>query len=337
MRISQRSRSFRLFSTFLIFFLLCNINVHAFKYNLDDAYYATSRWSFTEMYMYGSQDSQVFVYPFSPNKDSYIDIDFRLRIKGLKFDENAVCKVLFYSENSDIPLAPAGDLCENSVPTSTRAVSRSLTSNKIYQRSPTLLKSILASLSFFNKIKDKTLEGVRQLIEEDENGNGNEHENNRKTEPSTEIKDQESSLTSSKKEDMALFEMNFDNYDIINPELHSFYGEYSTQDGEWIIDTKAHYKVEDTGLQNVLFQVCPSNIPLEITQLSGEIAFRNPYGYLPGRFYGYLPFEFFRFLLFLMFDIYYLVLLWKYRNDLINLHKAFSFVLVISSAEALAW
>ena len=175
----------------------------------------------------------------------------------------------------------------------------------------------------------------RQLVDtEDVDGDGNEE----KIKISTgEKKDASSSWTKSNKEKTTALYESLDEYDIVNPELHTFFGEYSARDKEWIIDTKAHYQVKDTGLQNVLFQVCPSNYPLEITELNGEISFRNPYGYLPGRFYGYLPFEFFRFLLFLMFDVYYIFLVWKYRNDLVNLHKAILCVLVISSAEALSW
>ena len=101
---------------------------------------------------------------------------------------------------------------------------------------------------------------------------------------------------------------------------------------------QADYKVVTSGVQNVLFQLCPTlvsssevgppplcrwiSIMLAAWQLGrclrsemriggsacltnnqtkrhrhaqvdlqGEIGFKNPYGYLPGRFYGYLPFE----------------------------------------------
>lgn len=371
------SLSNTLLKTDLIFPLPSFQKVNAFKYNLDDSYYDTSRWSFTEMYMYGSTDSHVFVYPFTPKKESFIEIDFRLRVKGLQSNENAVCKVLFYSENSDIPLAPAGDLCEDNIPNSSRSTSRSLSINvkNRYQKLslPSLLQSVLSlrlsPLSFWggivndeenrqtstmiiddttsymnrenyiqnNKIQSPSInkKARRQLVDiEDEDVNGNEE----KIKISTGDKnDASSSWVESNKEKTTTLYESLDEYDIINPELHTFFGEYSAQDKEWIIDTKAHYQVKDTGLQNVLFQVCPSNYPLEITELNGEISFRNPYGYLPGRFYGYLPFEFFRFLLFLMFDVYYIFLVWKYRNDLVNLHKAILCVLVISSAEALSW
>lgn len=106
---------------------------------------------------------------------------------------------------------------------------------------------------------------------------------------------------------------------------------------EWEALVHADYKVLQSGVQNVLFQVCPSLMSLSSVALAGEISFKNPYGYLPGRFYGYLPFEGARFFAFLAFFMLYLGMVVKHRKHLLRLHYAILGVLVVATAEALSW
>lgn len=106
---------------------------------------------------------------------------------------------------------------------------------------------------------------------------------------------------------------------------------------EWEALVHADYKVLQSGVQNVLFQLCPSLVSSSSVALTGEISFKNPYGYLPGRFYGYLPFEGARFFAFLVFFVLYLGMVLKHRKHLLRLHYAILGVLVVATAEALSW
>jgi len=123
--------------------------------------------------------------------------------------------------------------------------------------------------------------------------------------------------------------------------LHTFAAhkvdEVSGEGQEWEALVHADYKVLQSGVQNVLFQVCPSLMSLSSVALAGEISFKNPYGYLPGRFYGYLPFEGARFFAFLAFFMLYLGMVVKHRKHLLRLHYAILGVLVVATAEALSW
>ncbi|CAN0116146.1 unnamed protein product, partial [Phaeothamnion confervicola] len=51
-----------------------------------------------------------------------------------------------------------------------------------------------------------------------------------------------------------------------------------------------HYEVKEAGLQYAMFQLCPAPQEPDV-KVSGELTFKNPYGYLPGMYYGYLPFQ----------------------------------------------
>jgi hypothetical protein len=106
---------------------------------------------------------------------------------------------------------------------------------------------------------------------------------------------------------------------------------------EWAARVEADYKVVESGVQNVLFQICPPLVSVSEVGLAGELSFRNPYGFLPGRFYGYLPFEGARFFAFLVFFLVYLGLVCKHRGHLLRLHYAILSVLVIATAESLSW
>ena len=54
--------------------------------------------------------------------------------------------------------------------------------------------------------------------------------------------------------------------------------------------SKAHYTVQERGLQFLRVTVCPRSNLAQVT-VNGTLAYRNPYGYLAGELYPLLPFE----------------------------------------------
>ena len=61
----------------------------------------------------------------------------------------------------------------------------------------------------------------------------------------------------------------------------------------WYVYTHAvdiNYEVKDEAWHTVAFQVCSSGSN-SIGVVNGQVAFKNPYGYLPAELYGLLPFE----------------------------------------------
>lgn len=53
-------------------------------------------------------------------------------------------------------------------------------------------------------------------------------------------------------------------------------------DGEqFVANVMARRDVTEAGLQNIFFQLCPSDIMTESMSVEGELIFRNPYGYMP--------------------------------------------------------
>lgn len=102
---------------------------------------------------------------------------------------------------------------------------------------------------------------------------------------------------------------------------------------------KTKYHVKKTGLQYVMLEVCWGDGPAVAseTRLEGELAFRNPYGFLPGIYFGYLPFHGARAILFGLFSLGYLLLLIRHWDKLLPLHYAILGVMIIACSEAFAY
>jgi hypothetical protein len=50
------------------------------------------------------------------------------------------------------------------------------------------------------------------------------------------------------------------------------------------VKIQAHYTVATSGVQNVLFQLCPTLVSAREVELKGEIGFQNPYGCVSWQF-----------------------------------------------------
>lgn len=93
--------------------------------------------------------------------------------------------------------------------------------------------------------------------------------------------------------------------------------------------------VTQTGYQYLVFVLCSDeNVEVEVT---GELAFRNPYGFLPARYYGYLPF------LGVLASLYLLLLIaftyWscRYRATMLRMQWGILGVILMGFVETTTW
>ena len=103
------------------------------------------------------------------------------------------------------------------------------------------------------------------------------------------------------------------------------------------------YSVVSSGLQYVVMQSCStsglhvSSAAATTVSLEGSIAFKNPYGFLPGMYFGFLPFEGARALGSSLFQLGFVILLIWHRDKLLPLHYAICCVSLVATAEACLW
>jgi len=71
-------------------------------------------------------------------------------------------------------------------------------------------------------------------------------------------------------------------------------------------------------------------------ELHGVFEFKNPYGFVPGRYFGFLPFEGARCIFFALFVLYYLCVLCAHSGRLLPLHFMTFIVLLVCVAESAA-
>lgn len=73
---------------------------------------------------------------------------------------------------------------------------------------------------------------------------------------------------------------------LIQVEVHSFVALASGEgDGnKFVANILAHRDVDEAGLHNVFFQLCPVGIEVQSITAEGDLTFRNPYGYMPVSF-----------------------------------------------------
>ncbi|ETK86968.1 hypothetical protein F441_08629 [Phytophthora nicotianae CJ01A1] len=74
-----------------------------------------------------------------------------------------------------------------------------------------------------------------------------------------------------------------------------------------------------------------------LLHVDGEFAFRNPYGYLPGLLYGLFPFNGVLSLMYGALDVYFLVLIYRYRQSVVGTHYFLLIVLLLATGESVAW
>ncbi|OQR98265.1 hypothetical protein ACHHYP_08932 [Achlya hypogyna] len=109
------------------------------------------------------------------------------------------------------------------------------------------------------------------------------------------------------------------------------------------------FVVATTGIQTVVIVTCArfksndSVLPFEENpnsaafDLQAAIAFKNPYGYLPGLMWGLLPFSASLCVAYLIADGIFVTLLIRNRHTLIRLHFFILLVLVLTTLETLLW
>ena len=95
------------------------------------------------------------------------------------------------------------------------------------------------------------------------------------------------------------------------------------------------YSVHTAGLQYLALQVCDGGW-LSGMELNGVFEFKNPYGFVPGRYFGFLPFEGARCIFFSLFVLYYLCVLCAHSGRLLPLHFLTFIVLLVCVAESAA-
>ncbi|CAM9344547.1 unnamed protein product, partial [Heterosigma akashiwo] len=90
--------------------------------------------------------------------------------------------------------------------------------------------------------------------------------------------------------------------------------------------------------QYVAFRVCPlQTAGAPYVAVAGRVAFKNPYGYLPGMYFGFLPWSGIRMCLYVLFDVFFFVLFMRYRDKLLRVHYGIALVLAVATLEATSW
>ncbi|CAN0037127.1 unnamed protein product, partial [Sphacelaria rigidula] len=108
-------------------------------------------------------------------------------------------------------------------------------------------------------------------------------------------------------------------------------------DKKFVADVLAHRDVDEAGLHNVFFQLCPVGIEVHSITAEGELTFRNPYGYMPGMDYGCIPFEIFRVLASLALGTFFGLVMRRHRLTVLPVHYMIFGVVVLGTFEAASW
>ena len=87
----------------------------------------------------------------------------------------------------------------------------------------------------------------------------------------------------------------------------------------WGVKVLEKYTVNLEAWHNAAFQLCTSDTET-VAQIDGEIAFRNPYGFIPAELFGFLPFEGARMIAFVIFSVIFLFLYCKHYDTTLRLH-----------------
>ena len=94
--------------------------------------------------------------------------------------------------------------------------------------------------------------------------------------------------------------------------------------------------VQQEGEQIVVLVYC-ANQDSSVTNVNGDVTFKNPYGYLSGTSFGYLPFYATLAFLYVVLVIVYLVLLLRHRSELLWLQYVLFGVVSTGLVEVLVW
>uniref|UniRef100_A0A7S2ZYV8 GOST seven transmembrane domain-containing protein n=1 Tax=Rhodosorus marinus TaxID=101924 RepID=A0A7S2ZYV8_9RHOD len=95
--------------------------------------------------------------------------------------------------------------------------------------------------------------------------------------------------------------------------------------------------IHRTGIYQVVFSACDEN--LGNVSSTGDVAFRNPYGYLPGQLYGSIPFYRVLSVSYAVVTLLWLLVFFIYRRVSLPLHRYMSIALILGLGESIvsAW
>lgn len=99
-----------------------------------------------------------------------------------------------------------------------------------------------------------------------------------------------------------------------------------------------NYQVEQSGWTDSQIFVCAdeSDSP-ELLNFAGTMEIRNPYGLLPAPLYGMLPFSGFLSIGYVVLDVFFAFLLYRHRQQIIQLHYGILFVLCMGTVTTGIW
>lgn len=111
-------------------------------------------------------------------------------------------------------------------------------------------------------------------------------------------------------------------------------------------DVQVSYEVIERGWYNVAMELCEFDSNGDASEygadmssmvISGEISFKNPYGYLPASLFGLLPYQTMLLALYLLTIVVFLWYFAKYSESIVSIHYGVLFVLCVAVTETFTW
>ncbi|GMF16439.1 unnamed protein product [Phytophthora fragariaefolia] len=105
------------------------------------------------------------------------------------------------------------------------------------------------------------------------------------------------------------------------------------------VSANVSHLVNTSGWTDTQVFVCADDesAPTETLTFTGSMEVRNPYGLLPAVLYGMLPFSAFLTIGYTILDVFFVVLLIRYRRQLLSLHWGILLILVMGTAASAVW
>eukprot|EP00633_Aureoumbra_lagunensis_P005230 CAMPEP_0197316526 /NCGR_PEP_ID=MMETSP0891-20130614/42889_1 /TAXON_ID=44058 ORGANISM="Aureoumbra lagunensis, Strain CCMP1510" /NCGR_SAMPLE_ID=MMETSP0891 /ASSEMBLY_ACC=CAM_ASM_000534 /LENGTH=523 /DNA_ID=CAMNT_0042806019 /DNA_START=15 /DNA_END=1586 /DNA_ORIENTATION=+ len=254
-----------------LFLFSCSRNTMGYDWRLD-ATYLDAKISFSETYMYGTDQGP---WPVATG-DSFISVDFDWQVHGISSNQAILpvkAAVVYSTKLVDI-IADDFELCGNA------------------PILPNYVKKIEMIDFFLPLISDDNTPTLSPT-------------------PSTTL--------------------------VPTSEIHNSTRRFLAADQIHRAAVNHRFSIQRTGLQTLVLEAC-SNEANEMI-FTGNIGFKNPYGWLPARFFGFMPFEFARGLGFLVLLLMLTALICHHRADdnVITVHYGLLFVIALGAAEAWTW
>lgn len=104
------------------------------------------------------------------------------------------------------------------------------------------------------------------------------------------------------------------------------------------VHARVEYHVDKSGWTDSQIFVCAGEDDApELLHFNGTMEIRNPYGLLPAPLYGMLPFSGFLSIGYVILDVFFAILLYRHRQQVIQLHYGILFVLFMGSVTSSIW